>query len=101
WKDWVARSTYKGKWLETVNRSALVLKLLTTCKYGSIIASPTFGLPENIGGRRNWDYRYTWIRDASFTVYSFIRLGLTQEADQYMKFIEERCNDLVSSTIVW
>ncbi|HEY4065003.1 MAG TPA: glycoside hydrolase family 15 protein [Puia sp.] len=94
WKDWVARSTYKGKWMETVNRSALVLKLLTSCKYGSIIAAPTFGLPESIGGSRNWDYRYTWIRDASFTVYSFIRLGYTKEAGFFMGWVEKLCKDI-------
>jgi GH15 family glucan-1,4-alpha-glucosidase len=61
WKDWVSRSTYRGRWMEIVNRSALVLKLLTSNRYGSIIAAPTFGLPETIGGNRNWDYRYTCI----------------------------------------
>ncbi len=66
WKDWIAQSTYKGRWVEIVNRSALVLKLLTSYNYGSIVAAPTFSIPESIGGKRNWDYRYTWIRDASF-----------------------------------
>ena len=89
WKDWISRCTYKGRWLEVVNRSALVLKLLSSFEYGSIIAAPTFGLPESIGGQRNWDYRYTWIRDASFTVYSLIRLGYTKEAGGFMKWIEE------------
>jgi GH15 family glucan-1,4-alpha-glucosidase len=94
WKDWISRSTYRGRWLETVNRSALVLKLLTSGKYGSIIAAPTFGLPESIGGKRNWDYRYTWIRDASFTVYSFIRLGYTKEAGAFMNWMEKLCRDI-------
>lgn len=94
WKDWVGRSTYQGRWRETVNRSALVLKLLTSAQYGSIIAAPTFGLPETIGGRRNWDYRYTWIRDASFTVYSFIRLGYAKEAGAFMGWIEKICRDI-------
>jgi GH15 family glucan-1,4-alpha-glucosidase len=94
WKDWVSRSTYKGRWMETVNRSALLLKLLTSSQYGSIIAAPTFGLPETIGGRRNWDYRYTWIRDASFTVYSFIRLGYTKEAGAFMNWIAQLCKDI-------
>ena len=89
WKDWMARSTYQGRWMEVVNRSALLLKLLSSCEFGSIIASPTFGLPENVGGRRNWDYRYTWIRDASFTVYSFIRLGYTKEAGSFMTWVEK------------
>jgi GH15 family glucan-1,4-alpha-glucosidase len=94
WKDWISRSTYKGRWMETVSRSALVLKLLTSAKYGSIIAAPTFGLPENIGGDRNWDYRYTWIRDASFTVYSFVRLGYTKEAGAFMNWVEKTCKDI-------
>jgi len=94
WKDWVGRSTYQGRWRETVNRSALVLKLLTSAQYGSIIAAPTFGLPETIGGRRNWDYRYSWIRDASFTVYSFIRLGYAKEAGAFMDWIEKICSDI-------
>jgi GH15 family glucan-1,4-alpha-glucosidase len=94
WKNWVSRSTYKGRWLEIVNRSSLVLKLLTSCKYGSIIAAPTFSLPENIGSKRNWDYRYTWIRDASFTVYSLLRLGYTKEAGAFMSWVEKLCRDI-------
>jgi GH15 family glucan-1,4-alpha-glucosidase len=89
WKDWMGRSTYKGRWLETVNRSALLLKLLSSCQYGSIVAAATFGLPESIGGQRNWDYRYTWIRDASFTVYSLINLGYTKEAGAFMSWVEK------------
>lgn len=89
WKEWMARSTYRGRWMEVVNRSALVLKLLSSCEYGSIVAAPTFGLPESIGGKRNWDYRYTWIRDASFTVYSLIRLGYTKEAGSFMTWVEQ------------
>lgn len=94
WQNWISGSSYKGRWRENVLRSALTLKLLTYEPTGAVVASPTFGLPEAIGGARNWDYRYTWIRDASFTIYAFLRLGLTQEADEYMKFIEDRCNDL-------
>jgi GH15 family glucan-1,4-alpha-glucosidase len=94
WKDWIANSTYKGRWMEIVNRSALVLKLLTSHKYGSIIAAPTFSLPETIGGERNWDYRYTWIRDASFTVYSLIQLGYTKEAGAFMQWVEKLCRDV-------
>jgi GH15 family glucan-1,4-alpha-glucosidase len=94
WKDWIGRSAYRGRWMEVVNRSALVLKLLTSCEYGSIIAAPTFGLPEIIGGNRNWDYRYSWIRDASFTIYSFLRLGYTKEAGAFMGWIENICRDI-------
>lgn len=94
WKNWMAQSTYQGRWMETVNRSALVLKLLTSCQYGSIIAAPTFGLPEHVGGVRNWDYRYTWIRDASFTVYSLIRLGYTKEAESFMNWMARMCRDI-------
>jgi GH15 family glucan-1,4-alpha-glucosidase len=94
WKAWVGASNYQGRWRETVNRSALVLKLLSSAQYGAIIAAPTFGLPETVGGKRNWDYRYTWIRDASFTVYSFIRLGYTKEAGAFMGWIEKLCRDI-------
>lgn len=94
WKDWVAQSTYKGRWMEIVNRSALVLKLLTSHRHGSIVAAPTFSLPETIGARRNWDYRYTWIRDASFTVYALIRLGYTREAGAFMNWVEKQCLDI-------
>ncbi len=94
WKAWIARSKYRGRWLEMVNRSALVLKLMTSKKYGSIIAAATFGLPEQIGGDKNWDYRYTWIRDAAFTVYAFIRLGYTKEASAFMEWVEGRCAGL-------
>lgn len=94
WRKWISKSTYKGRWLEAVNRSALVLKLLTSQKYGSIIAAPTFSLPEKIGGVRNWDYRYTWIRDASFTVYALVRLGFKEEAGAFIKWVEQRCEDI-------
>ena len=94
WKSWISKSRYKGRWMEIVHRSALVLKLLISQKYGSIIAAPTFGLPEHLGGVRNWDYRYTWIRDASFTVYSLLKLGYQKEARNFMKWVEQQCNDI-------
>jgi GH15 family glucan-1,4-alpha-glucosidase len=94
WRRWNARSNYRGRWRETVNRSALTLKLLTSKPHGSIVAAPTFGLPEEIGGERNWDYRYVWIRDASFTLYALIRLGYTEEAAAFMRWIEARCGEL-------
>jgi GH15 family glucan-1,4-alpha-glucosidase len=94
WHRWVSHSTYRGRWREMVNRSALLLKLLTSKPYGSMVAAPTFGLPEEIGGERNWDYRYTWIRDASFTLYSLMRLDYTEEAAAFMQWIEQRCYEL-------
>lgn len=65
WQDWSEQCGYKGRWREMVRRSALLLKLLTSRKYGSLIAAPTFGLPERFDGTHNWDYRYAWIRDSS------------------------------------
>lgn len=94
WLGWVARSNYRGRWREMVNRSALTLKLLTSQPHGSIVAAPTFGLPESIGGPRNWDYRYTWIRDASFTLYALMRLGYSEEARDFMRWVEARCREL-------
>ena len=77
WREWIGRSTYTGRWRDEVHRSALALKLLNARWSGSIVAAATFGLPETIGGGRNWDYRYSWIRDASFTLYALTRLGMT------------------------
>src|SRR5437016_9039977 len=94
WRGWVGRSSYGGRWREMVNRSALTLKLLTSRQHGSIVAAPTFGLPETIGGGRNWDYRYTWIRDSSFTVYGLMRLGYTHEAAAFMRWVMARCSEL-------
>lgn len=94
WRRWIGRSTYQGRWQEMVNRSALILKLLTSHPHGSIVAAPTFSLPERIGGERNWDYRYTWIRDASFTLYALFRLGYTREAAAFMRWIEARAHEI-------
>jgi GH15 family glucan-1,4-alpha-glucosidase len=93
WRDWIGQSNYRGRWREMVNRSALALKLLTSRKHGAILAAATFGLPETPGGTRNWDYRYTWIRDASFTVYAFMRLGFVEEANAYMRWLRGRVSD--------
>lgn len=90
WHDWAARSTYRGRWREAVTRSALALKLLTSRAHGSVVAAVTLGLPEAPGGPRNWDYRATWIRDASFTVYAFMRLGYAEEANAFMRWIGDR-----------
>jgi GH15 family glucan-1,4-alpha-glucosidase len=93
WREWVGQSKYTGRWREMVNRSALSLKLLVSY-YGPLLAAPTFGLPEEIGGVRNWDYRFTWVRDASFMVYAFLRLGFKEEASNFMHWLEDRCAEL-------
>ena len=94
WHKWLARCTYRGRWREIVHRSALALKLLTFEPTGAIVAAPTCSLPEFVGGPRNWDYRYTWIRDAAFTLYALLRIGLTEEATGFMAFLEQRCHEL-------
>ncbi len=93
WRHWISGCTYRGRWRELVERSALVLKLLTFEPTGAIVAAPTTSLPEVIGGTRNWDYRYTWLRDAAFTVYAFLRLGFTAEAAGFVNWIQN-CADL-------
>jgi GH15 family glucan-1,4-alpha-glucosidase len=93
WRRWLSKSTYRGRWRETVNRSALLLKLLTFEPTGAIVAAPTCSLPEEIGGTRNWDYRYTWIRDAAFTLYALLRIGFTEEASSFMQWLEARCRE--------
>ena len=95
WRGWLSKCSYKGRWREMVERSALVLKLLTFEPTGAIIAAPTCSLPETLGGERNWDYRYTWIRDAAFTLYALLHgIGSTAEATHFMRWIEERCHEL-------
>ena len=93
WREWSAKSQYHGRWRETVNRSALVLKLLTSREFGSLVAAPTFGLPERAGGERNWDYRFTWMRDSAFTLYAFMRLGYREEADHFWLWLRARISE--------
>jgi len=93
WKTWISKSHYRGRWREMVHRSALVLKLLISRKHGSLIAAPTFSLPESIGGVRNWDYRFTWLRDATFALYALIRLGFIEETEAFIEWIKERLGD--------
>jgi len=93
WRDWLSRCTYRGRWREIVYRSALLLKLLTYDPTGAIVAAPTCSLPEEIGGVRNWDYRYSWLRDAAFVLYALLRIGFTEEAARFMDWLEERCRE--------
>jgi len=93
WINWLRSCTYRGRWKNAVNRSAITLKLLTYAPTGAPIAAATAGLPEQIGGERNWDYRYTWIRDASLSVRSLIDLGFTQEAQAFRRWLRDRLTD--------
>jgi GH15 family glucan-1,4-alpha-glucosidase len=97
WHRWLARCTYRGRWRETVHRSALALKLLTFEPTGAIVAAPTTSLPEAIGRDRNWDYRYTWIRDAAFTLYALMRIGFTEEVTRFKDWMEARWREGESS----
>lgn len=90
WRNWVKSCSYRGVWQGQVRRSALVLKLLFSDKHGSMVASPTFGLPEAIGGQRNWDYRYCWIRDSAFTMHALSKIGFKDEAMAYVEWISRR-----------
>jgi GH15 family glucan-1,4-alpha-glucosidase len=93
WRRWLSRCTYTGRWREMIHRSAITLKLLSFEPTGAIIAAPTCSLPESIGGPRNWDYRYTWIRDAAFTLYGLLRIGLTEEAARFRDWLKDRWQD--------
>ncbi|MEU0510527.1 glycoside hydrolase family 15 protein [Amycolatopsis sp. NPDC006125] len=93
WQNWLAGSSYRGRWREAVERSAITLKLLTYAPTGGIVAAPTAGLPEQVGGERNWDYRYTWVRDASFSVSALLGLGFDGEAERFGRWLGDRVRE--------
>ena len=93
WRSWLGRSTYRGRWREQVDRSAITLKLLTYAPTGALVAAPTAGLPELVGGERNWDYRFTWIRDGSFSVHALLGLGFIEEAEAFMRWLTDRVTE--------
>jgi GH15 family glucan-1,4-alpha-glucosidase len=93
WRSWVSQSTYTGRWREMLQRSAITLKLMTYAPSGGLVAAPTAALPEQVGGERNWDYRYTWIRDASFSVYALLRMGFTEEAAAFSGWLRDRVQE--------
>ncbi len=95
WRSWLDRSSYVGRWREVVQRSAITLRLMTYAPTGAVVAAPTAGLPEQVGGERNWDYRFTWVRDASFSIYALLGLGFDEEALQFMTWMRDRVTDQV------
>jgi len=97
WQDWVGQSTYSGRWREELQRSAITLKLLTYAPSGGLVAAPTAGLPEQIGGERNWDYRFTWVRDASFSVDTLMRMGFFDEAAAFGRWLRDRVSQPTGS----
>jgi GH15 family glucan-1,4-alpha-glucosidase len=97
WRNWLGRSSYRGRWREVVTRSAMTLKLMTYAPTGAPVAAPTTGLPEQEGGERNWDYRYTWIRDGSFSIYALLSLGYVEEAAAFGVWLRDRAAEQAGS----
>jgi len=97
WRDWLHKSTYRGRWREMVTRSAMTLKLMQYAPTGALVAAPTAALPEQSGGERNWDYRYTWIRDGSFSIYALLGLGFTEEAEAFSRWLRDRAAEQAGS----
>jgi GH15 family glucan-1,4-alpha-glucosidase len=93
WRGWLGRSTYRGRWREQVDRSAITLKLLTYAPTGALVAAATAGLPELVGGERNWDYRFTWVRDSSFSIHALLGLGFTEEAEAFLRWLNDRVEE--------
>ncbi|SOD72228.1 GH15 family glucan-1,4-alpha-glucosidase [Jatrophihabitans sp. GAS493] len=93
WRDWSGQSTYRGRWREQMLRSAITLKLMTYAPTGGLVAAPTAALPEQIGGERNWDYRYTWVRDASFSVQALLGMGFIDEAARFGLWLRRRVEE--------
>jgi len=93
WHDWLRQSRYRGRWPELVHRSVITLKLLTYAPTGALVAAATMGLPEQVGGERNWDYRFTWIRDGSLSVRAMLDLGFVDEATAFMHWLVDRLRE--------
>ncbi|MCM2416011.1 glycoside hydrolase family 15 protein [Streptomyces sp. RKAG290] len=93
WQKWVHGSNYRGRWPDMVNRSAITLKLLTYRPTGAPVAAATMGLPEQVGGERNWDYRYTWVRDGSLSVRALLDLGFVEEATDFTHWLGDRLRE--------
>lgn len=98
WQSWIGHSTYSGRWREMVERSAITLKLMTYAPTGALVAAPTTALPEQLGGERNWDYRFTWVRDASFSVGALLALGFDEEAVAFMEWLRDRIDEQVGTS---